>query len=408
MLNSKGKLVFGLGLVVVLIIAGAIFLLSKPDAIDFLPSNGQNSADKPTELSSGTLSALEQPFSSYGLDINNSYSGIYWSPDNHYILFEGQPKMVAGQMETAPKVILGDLKEGTYKNIYDGSLVGAPSWSSSSVAFASDGIYLYDLARGEIKVVSSAPGHRPLLSPDGTKVVYEDNGLILYSVTTGASTVLLASKENVPAVWYKDGTRLLYWKSDGINLGDGAGMRQSVAVMDLVTKESKEFSSIPKGKFRTAEWIDEDHVYIFGGFDDGRSDYILNIKNETAHAFLQNMALGEYFFETDNDRAYVYHLGEFTTYDFAGKELSKVTLEGSSNPSLGGPYNMRIEKDNVVLTYVPPNSQQANLGVWDSVTGKKIKDLPVVEGTALFWSKGEYYIVLKGDGSALAIRKLEL
>lgn len=403
MFTKNGKIVFACITLVIVLLAGFLFLKSTPDVQSPIISEGENTETRFT-VDEQKLATLNKPLSTFDIDADTASGSLYFSPDGHYALFEAEPTPVKGQMEKGSRVILADLGNGTMKKIYDGLLAGAPSWSNGFVAFASDGVYIYDFKQGVLNVVSQA-GSRPLISPDEHFVAYQDNGLNLFSVASRATTVLTSNTFDIPAMWFDDGTKLLMFKSDGTNLGDGAGDRQFVASLDTVTKAIHEFASVPRGKFYGAKPVGE-NVWIMGGFDDGRSDYILSLKNDTTVTLDKNVSVSEVMVKSDSEFVYVYEGGVLKKYNSQGDVVTSVSLVDSFvAPHL--PLSMSILDKSVWLSYTQEGTFNALLKSWDLETGEFQKEVLPGDGAATFFSNTSIYVLLSKDRTTLQFKKLQ-
>lgn len=396
MLTRSGKIVFTLGFLVVVVLGGVIFLKSSPNTdIPSFVALQQSSSFEPTEE---MLNTLRKPLSSFGVDADTVSGGVYFSPGGQYVLFQADPKPVEGQMESGSRVIFADIKKGTMKKIYDGTLVGAPSWSENIVTFSSDGIYMYNMNEGVLNVVSSA-GLNPLISPDEHFIAYQDKGINIFSIQSRGTTVLTENKYDRPALWMNDVTKLLVFKSNGVELGEGAGEQQFVGIIDSVTKNIQELTSVPKGRFYGAKKVGNS-ILINGGFDDGRSDYLLNPENDTTTTINQGVALAEVLVDSSKDTVNVYSNGVLKSFDATGATVGMVTLANVSSSDI--PYWFKSDDSTIWLGYLKGSDvSQVEILKWNKKTGEQEGTPFLLDSSTIFFSQSSVYASLSQDRTTL-------
>lgn len=405
MLTQKGKIVF---FVIILMVAGiisALFLQSSPDIAERPLSEEHQEENGVFVPTSDALSRLSGDISSFGIGVDKVAGSVYFSPDSRFALFQGESNPVEGQLEKGSYVVLVDISKGVMKKIYDGSLVGKPSWSNNFVVFSSDGVYIYNLKDDALNVVSSFGSH-PVISPDSLFVAYKntnEGGVFVYSVESRNSSILTDDTFDTPAVWLKVPTDLLIFKSDGTDLGDGAGERQFVARVDTVTKSIKEYTSVSRGRFFDAVSLGDESVLVSGGFDDGRSDYILNVKNDTAVTLHKNVSVSEVLIDVFSRNVFVYSQNTVTPYNYLGEKMTPLTLQNPPDVDMvkETPLGFNVNEKNVWLSDVSGKPLRSTIRQWNFLTGEFVKEDVSEDGVVTFFSETSLYAVPSEDGASV-------
>ncbi len=404
MLTRNGKIVFTLFLLGVVVICGVLFLKSSPIA-DLLPSSPAITNEAPFTPSMEMLTYLNNPLSTFKIDADTLESGVHFSPDGRFALFQANSKPVTGQLEQGQRVVLVDISNGMMKKIYDGALVGKPSWSNNFVVFSSDGVYIYNLKDGVLNAVSSF-GSYPVISSDSLFVAYKntnEGGVFVYSVESRNTSNLTKDTHDTPALWLQDSTDLLIFKSDGMDLGEGAGERQFVARVDTVTKSIKEYVSVPRGRFFDAMSLGDESVFVAGGFDDGRSDYILNLKNDTTVTLHQNVSVSEVLIDVFSQNVFVYSQNSITAYNHLGEKTGSVTLVNPPNVDMSKkmPLGFHMDEKSVWLSYVSGNPLRSTIRQWNFGTGEFVNEYLSDNGAVTFFSETSLYAVPSEDRASV-------
>ncbi|MGA9532489.1 MAG: hypothetical protein WBR18_07205 [Anaerolineales bacterium] len=133
-------------------------------------------------------------------------------------------------------------------------------------------IYLFDLSTAERKVVG--PGTWPALSPDGSSLIYSwSDGLYLYDLAAGQSRVILGTLEgDYNPRWSPDRSEIAFVRSDDFNLyimdADGSNIRKAT--------EGREYEQL-------VGWMPHGHelAYVFQGAADEMRLYFLDLDSGT-------------------------------------------------------------------------------------------------------------------------------
>jgi hypothetical protein len=404
MLTRNGKIVFSLLTIVIVVTLSALFLKSTPNlAVTPFPEKTPESTAVFTPTSD-ILKRLSGEISTFGVDADTISGAVYFSPDNRHALFQAEPKPVEGQLEPGSRVILVNFETGTMKKIYDGLLTGAPSWAGSTMAFSSDGVYMYNLKAETLNVVSQS-GSNPIVSPDERFVAFKNDGIDIFSIESGSTTSLTDDKDDIPATWIESTSKILIFKSDGTNLGEGAGMRQYVGVLDSVTKEIQEITSVPRGKFYRAISLGGTYL-ITGGFDDGRSDFIANLNTDKTTIVHQNVALSEVFVDVVNNQVSVYNNVEVKVYNSSGEIVHTVTLKDVPVPP-NTPRWFKANDEYIWISYVTGDPLRVRIIKWNKSTGDIIEDIPTTDGSVAFFSATSLYALLTESHTRLLFNQLK-
>lgn len=136
----------------------------------------------------------------------------------------GRPawRIANGKME-----LYASSASGLVRRIYDGSF---PADRHDVFAFEQDGDVWIQDESGVPRRISRGGGYAPVLSPDGSRVLYQwGDNIYLSSVKTEAAEPSIAAR-GVGAVWSPDGSRIAYV----VEQDDGHGsMTADLFVMDL-------------------------------------------------------------------------------------------------------------------------------------------------------------------------------
>jgi hypothetical protein len=235
------------------------------------------------------------------------------------------------QYEVGTSIVLHDLKEQTYTDIYQGTILGTPSWSKDYLAFGADGIYLYSLVNKQLEVISQG-GESPQISPDQSTVIYGDVGIRMYFMQEKTTETLTKNPLEIPGPWFSDGKRFMYLRNTGVKLTDGAGYAQAVSVYSLAEKTYKDISVLAQKRYRSLDWITIDKTLLVrGGFDDGLQLYTVNVESEEAYTIYDGDNSSEITVAIDpkgiimlaQDRKiqlYDEHMKEIASYAVTGEE----------------------------------------------------------------------------------------
>lgn len=401
MLTRSGKIVFGIfitGLVVLLLF---LFLKSSPDNSKQLFENTiHNGTYIPTAQE---LNIFDTPLSLLDSAIEFVEGKVYISPNSRYALFQAGTKKVEGQMEPGSVVIIVDIQKGMLKKIYDGILVGEPSWSENIVTFSSDGVYMYTLKEGMLNVVSQSGVH-PHISPDEHFIAYEDNGINIFSIQSRATTVLTQDPLDKVGAWMNDTTKLFILKNDGTELGDGAGKRYYAGVIDSATKEISELTSVPRGRLYQAKRFG-DSILVTGGFDDGRSDFIVSAENNTMIPIHTNVSVADLSLDINENKVIVYTGERIKLYNDSGVEVASV-LPSEKLPS--DPLWMKNKNDHIWLGYTTDSdSSLVRIVKLDIASGQKIDEYIESGGSEYTFSNSLLYVTSSKDRMKLLFNTLK-
>ncbi len=276
---------------------------------------------------------LQKDFTEYDIPIKTTYSNLYWSQDNKYILFQGDGDQDGASQNEGHNnhIILADFEKGTMYDIRKGFLMGRPDWSpdGTKAAFLSEGIYVLDLKTRNLTLVSEK-GYKPVFSPDGTKLAYSDDGICIYSMSTGETRRVTNRPDDIAAAWFSDNYRMLFFRNNGKKLTDGAGYEQNLSILDT-RREDSYFDVLPdnKGKFRGVEWVVQDKVFhLEAGWDDGFYDYIVNLQKHT-DVFIGERTAGHTMASVDvyKDRVIVGEGAQIKLYDLEMKKIDEYTIK---------------------------------------------------------------------------------
>lgn len=135
-----------------------------------------------------------------------------WSPDSTKIAYGG--------------VTLVDVATGERTWVTQDNYDLDPDWSPDGqfIAFArgtseaDEGIYVVEVASGEVRRLTHGPHSRPDWSPDGTEIVFvrvkrRDPGIMVVDVATGARRTLVIDEAYKPQ-WSPDGEWIAYVTKD--------------------------------------------------------------------------------------------------------------------------------------------------------------------------------------------------
>lgn len=402
MLTRSGKIVFMLAFVAVSTVALFVFLKSTPDTSSISVNEEQATTRfEPTEK---VLETLSRPLSLSGVGAEIVDGPVYFSPNTRHLLFQASPKKVEGQLETGSMVVLADMQTGAMKKVYDGLLVGEPSWSENIVSFASDGVYMFNMNEGVLNIVSPS-GSDPEISSNERFVAYQDGGINIFSIQSRTTTSLTKDAFDKPGMWMSDNTRLLLFKSDSASLGEKAGNRQYVGIIDSVTKEITELMSVPRGRFYNAVSIGSS-VLVSGGFDDGRSLYVLDTNKDTSTTILQNASLSDVFLDTASQSINVYTNGLVETFNHLGIKESAVTLSELPVPKFSSRW-FKSDGSNSWIGFINEDTSKTEIVKWDMTTGDRIGESLVFDSSVVFFSPTSLFVLVPEDKLSLKFNTLK-
>ncbi len=290
----------------------------------------QPSVSSGSYIERGTQEKFEKALETYNLKISQFHNQVFWSPDNRFVLLSGEKQEEGGDITIGTYLI--DFANETFVPVKDDYLLSEPTWSKDYVAFASNGVYLFDLNKYEkIRASERVQAVAPIFTNDGTKLAYADQGVIVYGIATKTNTRLTDKPSDIPQAWYSDNAHIVYFRNTGTALSDGAGQTQTLSILDTTTKESKDIKVGKEKKFQTARWITQDEMlHVVAGFDDGAFDYIVRPNTgvatfiaETSDA-LNHIAFGQNKIFISNMK------GKFTIYDYDMKKLKEFSYLAST------------------------------------------------------------------------------
>lgn len=223
---------------------------------------------------------FEKTLEEYGLGIDTIFiPELFWSPGDKQLIFTGTKKNPKKDGDYA--VILADTEKNTMIKLKDGMLRAKPSWTtdeSLTVFGTNEGLFLYKTSTADMKKISDK-GYSPSVSPDNRKIAYVNDGIWVYDIERQVSTQITKGKYDASPIWFSDNTRIFYFRDNDKNLGDGAGNQQVMSILDTSNPvKLKDVFVDRKGKFRSAQWLEDDKVIrINAGWDDGHFEYIADL-----------------------------------------------------------------------------------------------------------------------------------
>ncbi len=401
MLTRSGKIVFSVMSVVLIVIITTLFLKSTPDSsIPHLSSNVDTSTFNPSQ---SMLDILNKPLREFGVDAEKISDTVYFSPDSRYVLFQAEKTLKEDDTDKTPLIIFVDISKGVVRKIHDGAMSGVPSWSHKSAAFTSGEVYLYTFETGILDTISPTGSH-PVLSLDGSVVAYEDRGISIFSTMSRASIVLTNDSLDGVGMWTDD-TTLLIFKNEGTPMGEELGKKQYVAVIDSVTKNITQLQSVSRGRFFGAELVGK-YVRIIGGYDDGTTEYLVDLSKDISHTILEKALSNEVVIDKVNSRMYILENNFISEIDTTGTPLGRVELVDF--PKVENNHHwFKVMNDRLYVGYTTGSSGQVEIGTWDTVTGQKNNTPLETDSSAVFFSNSDLVAFLSEDQTQLVFKMLK-
>lgn len=401
MLTRSGKIVFFVGFLGVLLLFVVLFLKSSPDD----SQNTKKATTYPDVFipTPSMLSVFDVPLSALNSEIDSIESKVHLSPNGQYGLFQAGAKKTENQLESGSFIVLIDIKKGSVKKIYDGLLVGEPSWSENVVTFSSDGVYLFRMSDEVFTIVSEAGVH-PTVSPDGNFVAYEDNGISLFSIISRATTVLTNDPGDKIGAWVDNTSKLIIFQANENTDNDSTLKTYHASMIDVITKEIVRVLSLPEGKEYSAKKFGE-MVLVGEGSDSGRNNYLLDPKNNSVITLNQNVSASDFLLETSDTTLMLYTGGTLVLYNNFGVEKARFTV---TDPFDRKPLWARGGESFVWLGYKGDQSTNTfTIKKIDAVTGTIVREYDEELDSEISFSEGVVYMTVSKDRRMLLFKLLE-
>ena len=371
------------------------------------PGNGQGNNGYPVNLVD--INLIEQDITITGY--NND---LALSPDGKKVAFSGYH----WDIDTVEsKTVLADLTTGKTTEFNSAGRVLAWLDDSKKIIYVGDNSFgILDVTTGETEEIAPTWTYAAL-SPDGKSIAYtvrgkiypwdtstlpeSQAGLWVYDLITGNKNQLTNNKEDWYPVWYPDSKKLFYFTDLGVELGDGAGHLQGMAVIG-VDGEKQAILPEETGKFRSARWIvPGKSMFIAGGWDDGFSYNILNLEdNSYVNIATDVNAITPDFVSVDNKNGLVIKSGggKVETYDAKGNKAGAYSLPEQNLHN----YNYTVSPDGNWLAFVHgefgrsiDSEVKGSLIKLASLDGSDVRDLTTeyAYNESILWDKSGQNII---------------
>lgn len=343
------------------------------------------------------------------------------SPDGKKVAFSGYHWDYDTQ-NLESKTVLGDLTSGQTTVYNNAGRVMSWLGDSTKIIYVGDNTFgILDVNTGEAEEIAPIWTHAAL-SPDGKSIAYtvrgkiypwetdtlpeSESGLWVYDLATGNKKQLTNNAEDWYPVWYPDSKRLFYFSDLGVELGDGAGHLQGMAIIGL-DGEKHDILSDETGKFRRAEWIvPGKSLFIAGGWDDGFNYNILKLEDNTYVNIADDVnAITPDFVSVDNKNGQVIKSGggKVEFYDASGNKTSEYSLPEQDMHN----YNYTVSPDGNMLAFIYGDFGRSidskingNLVKLTSLDGSDVQSLTTEYkyNESIIWDRsGRHVLTLQAD-----------
>ena len=255
---------------------------------------------------------------------------VSWSPNGKYVI-ANMKFIEKNDIRTQAYVL--DFDNHSYVAVPNAKWIDSVSWAENKMTFVSNSKYaVFDVLSRKYESFGKSFGDSfPLISPDGTKIVYAEGGLYYYSIQSGKSFRLTSDQSDVPALWMSDSGELLYVRT----IRDLKTKEAISSLIDLDLKPHKERQvAILEKPFKNAKWLSNGETALLTlGFDDGIFDYIYYIKTGQKK-FISEASLGSALVDEFSNKIAIVSGKQVSIKDETLANIADATLPGNESVTM--------------------------------------------------------------------------